>query len=331
MNTRKNFFIILFLILVLATPARAAWDVTEPAGDSNASDIDANVIANFTALGGALRDYRAGMKVRWVSTTTMKVSPGVLWVNDYITKTTDTTLDITGAPGDWAEATGQQAVSTLGYVVCDTSGNLQLTVTAPTHSDYGVTVATGTKRYATVNSVVYRYIGWFYMNATGSGELEADGVSNTADMSVTNTVYKETSAYSTVAVTTPASDSSTPIYSEGTALISVRFRPTDANNSILVEINGGVSGGGSATVIFYFQDGTGSDEALGVSSVVAANNAVKNPAIVDVIKAGGITIQLFEVRAGSDSGNIYLHGMSSGARLGLSTSIRLTEIENQID
>ena len=148
--------------------------------------------------------YRNGLVVSRDSTTTIKVFPGSAEINNsLLTKTSTTTLTITTA-SDWAGASSLQATSTYGYVGMDSSGNLKMHTTAPTHDNYAVSTTAGKKRYATWSSTVYRILGWFYMNATGSGELNTWEVGNIKEGDVSNAMVQ--GATSTQAVTSTTSD-----------------------------------------------------------------------------------------------------------------------------
>ena len=139
-------------------------------------------------------NYRSGMFVSRDSTTTVTVEPGVVEINDStITKSTTTTLTISTA-GDWAGGTSLRATSTMGFVGISDAGSIKLHTTAPTNQNYDLTVTAGKKRYATWSATVYRVIGWFYMNATGSGELDTYGVGNIKEGDIANTITRSNPA-----------------------------------------------------------------------------------------------------------------------------------------
>jgi len=161
--------------------------------------------------------YRDGLFVTQTGTTTMSVGLGRLEVNgSEITKTSATTLTLSTA-GDWAGGVSLRAVSTYGYVGVDTAGNIKMHTTAPSHSDYAVSNTSGIKRYATWSGTVYRIIGWFYMNATGSGELNSYEVGNLRDGSVFNSVMAQSSTTQSLSSTTYEDVNTTTIrfYSSG--------------------------------------------------------------------------------------------------------------------
>ena len=164
-------------------------------GASNYERLAAGTLGQFLKTNGAssnpswasagVTDYRKEMFVVQATTATITVGPGLLDVSGIITKTANTTLTLSTA-ADWAGGSSLRAVSTYGYVGVDTSGNIKLHTTAPTHSDYAVSITAGKKRYATWSGTVYRIIGWFFMNATGSGELNAWEVNNLREAGASN-------------------------------------------------------------------------------------------------------------------------------------------------
>lgn len=134
-------------------------------------------------------NYRDQMVVSWDSASTITVQPGAIEVNSTkVLKTTATTLTL-GTASDWAGGASLQAVSTYGYVGSDSSGNLKLHTTAPTNVDYALSFTLGKKRYATWSATVYRIIGWFYMNSTGSGQLNSYEVGNIRENGIPNITY----------------------------------------------------------------------------------------------------------------------------------------------
>ena len=184
--------------VVAANSARLSKVVTDGTEITTITDM------RNTRLPGLLvpANFRTGMQVSRDSTTTLTVFPGTVEINNtMVTKTSTTTLTISTA-GDYAGGSSLRATSTYGYVGIDASGNLKLHTTAPTHSNYGVSITTGKKRYATWSSTVYRILGWFFMNATGSGELNAYEVGNIKEADVPNAnIFQETNAFNTSSAT----------------------------------------------------------------------------------------------------------------------------------
>jgi len=173
---------------VAANSARLAKVVTDGTEITTITDLANRAVPGLLVP----TNFRSGLVVSMDSTTTMTVSPGTIEVNEtMIAKTTATTLTISTA-GDWAGGSSLRATNTYGFVGIDASGNVDMHTTAPTHSNYAVSSTAGRKRYATWSSTVYRIIGWFRMNGTGSGELDNFGVSNLPDMGTTNKVVRKT-------------------------------------------------------------------------------------------------------------------------------------------
>src|SRR3990167_4394563 len=138
--------------------------------------------------------FRDGYSLSLDSTSTITVFPGTLEINNaMVSRSTVATLNL-GTAGDWAGGTSLRAALTFGYVGVDSSGNVRLHTTRPTHQNYGVSVINGKLRYATWSSAVYRIIGSFFMN--GSQNLAAtisqdtSTVSNLTEGSFSNCVSK---------------------------------------------------------------------------------------------------------------------------------------------
>jgi len=160
----------------------------------------------WISLGALPKNWRNGLRCKQASTSTITVELGMLEVNGAsIEKTTETTLNL-ATDAHWAGGTNLRATSTYGYIGVDGSGNIKMHTTAPSHSDYAVSNTSGKKRYATWSGTVYRIIGWFYMNATGSGELSSFEVGNIAEIGVTNSVVRAGSTDDTINDTTYGSD-----------------------------------------------------------------------------------------------------------------------------
>jgi len=175
--------------------------------------------------------FRTGLYVSRDSTTTITVFPGTTEINSsMLSKTATTTLTLTTA-GDWAGGSSLQATSTFGYVGMDSSGNLKMHTTAPTHQNYALTVTAGKKRYATWSSTVYRILGWFYMNATGAGELNTYEVGNIKEADVANSVVLNSDTFFTTSSTTMVADTSgvTHFYSSGNP-IEIKYHTAGVND-----------------------------------------------------------------------------------------------------
>ena len=286
------------------------------------------------AQSGTPTHYRHQMYVMQASTTTMTIAPGELNVNGTIVnKTSNTTLTISTA-GDWAGGSSLRATNTTAYVGVDSSGNIKMHTTPPSHADYAlsITAANNTKRYASWASTTYRIIGWFRMNATGSGELDAFGVSNIADGDVKNVVEFETGAVATGTTTIP-SDDTIPQNTEGDQYLSQVFVPTNVNNKLRITVVLNMAHTqGSQPIIALFQDSTANALACEVD-YVSAINVSKNMRLIHYMKAATTSLTTFKVRAGTpSSGTTTFNGQSSARLFGgvLASSIRVEEIESQL-
>lgn len=133
--------------------------------------------------------YRDGLFVSRDSTTTITILPGSAEINSSIVSKTATSTLTIGTAGDWAGGTSLRAADTFGFVGMDTSGNLKLHTTAPTHDNYAVSTTVGKKRYATWSSTVYRILGWFYMDGASSALVQV--ASNIKDGNVPNQVLSQ--------------------------------------------------------------------------------------------------------------------------------------------
>ena len=178
--------------------------------------------------------YRAGLFVSRDSATTVTVLPGSSEINNtMVNKTATTTLTISTA-GDWAGGSSLRAADTFGFVGSDSSGNLKLHTTAPAFDNYALTTSSGKRRYASWSSTTYRILGWFYMDGSGSGNVEV--VSNVKEGDVPNIAISQdptTSGVVTNFTTTSATDvdlMKVRFYSSGNP-IKIRFNSHTSNSS----------------------------------------------------------------------------------------------------
>ena len=161
-----------------------AIDGGEPALDSESLRLarvstDGSEVGNvldmrFTSISLDARseDFtRVGFELTATTPDTVDVNPGVVYVGAVrVNKTTATQLKL-GTAGDWATGGSQRATSTMGYVVVNSSGSVKLSTTAPTlQSASGITA--GKKRYSVISANNWRVVGWFYMDAVGSGNVQ---------------------------------------------------------------------------------------------------------------------------------------------------------------
>ena len=190
-------------------------------------------------------NYRDGLYVSRDSATTIAVFPGSSEINSSIvTKTSTSTLTLSTA-GDWAGGSSLAAANTYGYVGIDTSGNLKLHTTAPTHDNYAVSTTAGKKRYATWSSTVYRILGWFRMN--GSSQLDAYTVSNIKEGNVPNSIFSIDSSNVTTSSATnvPLPGMSIKFYSSGNPVL-IRYDGAFQNDNSAGNVQFALSSDSSA-------------------------------------------------------------------------------------
>lgn len=285
------------------------------------------------AAAGIPAHYRDGLNVMQASTTTMTVAPGILEVNGQtIAKTANTTLTITAA-GNWAGGVSLQATNTTAYIGVDSSGNIKMHTTAPSHGDYAlsITAANITKRYVSWSSTTYRVIGWFRMNGAGSGELDTYGVSNLADGNAKNVVESTTGAVATGSTTIPFDDT-IPQNTEGDQYMSLNFVPTNVNNKLRITVvfNGAIASG--EMTVALFQDST-ANALKAASQAINAANVLANVMFTHTMKAATTSLTTFKVRMGAaNAGTNTFNGISSGRKYGgvMASSITVEEIESQL-
>lgn len=158
-------------------------------------------------------NYRDGMIVSRDSATTVTVLPGSCEINNSIIRKTSTTTLTISTAGDWAGGSSLRAADTYAFVGVDTSGNLKMHTTAPTHDNYAVSTTAGKRRYATWSSTVYRILGWFYMDGASGGQVQL--ASNIKDTSVSNTIISNDNNTFTTTSTTDVRLLEIPFYASG--------------------------------------------------------------------------------------------------------------------
>lgn len=222
--------------------------------------------------------WRSGYKLTFASPDSIVISPGRIKVSStLVSDDAHTTLTL-GTATDWAGGVSGRATSTLGYVGIDVNGNIKMFTTAPAYSDYSMNTS-GRKRYSLVSGTLYRIIGWFYMNATGSGEIDYCA-GNFKDGNVRNiwafTASDDTSTASTGYVT--LSRMTADFYTSGDpVLISFQGEFND-------------SGAGATTYLTLDIDGTKKDYAAATTSL-GGNMFASIPILYkDILTAGKHTI-----------------------------------------
>lgn len=174
--------------------------------------------------------YRSGLGVSRDSATTVTVLPGVAEINSSMVRKTSTTTLTIGTAGDWAGGSSLAAANTYGFVGMDTSGNLKLHTTAPTHDNYAVSTTAGKRRYATWSSTVYRILGWFRMN--GATQIYASEIGNIKEGDVSNSVVSSDLNVLAFTTTTFTDTAEINFYSSGGPVIATYTVSGDANATV---------------------------------------------------------------------------------------------------
>jgi len=185
--------------------------------------------ANAGSIAGILTapvNYRSGLNCKQATTVTMTVEGGVIDVDGTtVTKTADTILNLTTAT-DWVDDTSDQATSTYGYIYINAAGKIEMDDVEADEADTSGNTS-GIKRYndTGTDTTDRRMIGWFFMNATGAGELSTYEVGNLKDGDVHNSVVRTDMVNDAVNDTTYGSDltnTQVHFYSSGRGIVDVK-------------------------------------------------------------------------------------------------------------
>ena len=128
----------------------------------------------------------------------------------------------------------------------------------------------------------------------------------------------------TITTTTPADDTSIPQSTEGDSIITRTITPKNTNNLIQVVFSawGGVST--SALPVFSLYNASGN--ALRTWRLVEDTNWIQT--LVHIYTAGGTSEQTLDLRAGIDTGTLYINGDNAGnIKYGASSIISLIATE----
>lgn len=316
-----------------STPANTLYlakVVTDGTTVSSVTDARTTGITLASGANIVPTDYRKEMYVYQASSTTITVAPGVIDVGGTrVAKTSATTLTLTTA-SDWAGGSSLQAANTTGYVGIDSSGNIKMHTTAPTHSNSGLSVTAGTKRYVSWSSTTYRVIGWFRMNGVGSGQLYAWGASNISDGGVRNYIRLQTGGVQTGTTVLPYDDT-IPQNTEGDQYLSVDFVPSNTANFLRVRALAHVSSSAdqNQVAMALFQDSTANALAVGALDGGGANEE-NTLQLEHLMPAGTVSSTTFKIRIGGDgAGTTTVNGDGGAGKYGgkLATSLSVEEIE----
>lgn len=198
--------------------------------------------------------YRKDLTISVVTPDTITISSGVAYHGTTrLAKTASTSLAL-GTAADWVDGVSARGTDKYGYVVIDSSGNIKLTDTAPTKADTSGNTD-GKLRYCVVSSTYYRLLAWFYMNDTGSGNINYWEYGNFKDGDVKNVadIYSEAEVSETsTAIPIQLDDFTIHYYSAGEPL-NATFRSTvnaDATRNatsviVIDDVTQDVSNGGT--------------------------------------------------------------------------------------
>ena len=271
--------------------------------------------------------YRNGFTIKVATPDAVNVSPGALkHGTTFVRKTISSDLNI-GTAGDWASGSSERGTDTAGYVVISSAGVVKLTTTLPNVSDTSNNT-TQRLRYNTIDGTVYRYLNWFYMNATGSGNIEDWGYSELSDLGTVNTVTRTYRDAQTGTDLIP-NDDTIPQTSEGDELMTIVFVPTDADSMLRVEVIFEASASGTAPRIAAVLFRDSGSETEGVQYQAVSPNEAANIILRRNITADAIIATTFKVNIGaSQSGTLIFNGEAGSREYGgtMSSTITVTEI-----
>lgn len=216
---------------VAANSARIAKVVTDVTEITSITDLANRRLASLVIP----TNYRSGAIVSKDSTATVTILPGTIEINNSMIENGSTTTLNLATAGDWAGGSSLRAVNTFGFVGVDSSGNLKLHTTAPTHSNYAVSTTVGKKRYATWSGTVYRIIGWFYMDAASSGLIER--ASNIKEGDVANTIMTQDLAVLAFSSTTPSEVAKIHFYNSGGDVLLMGVMSADVTATDTFQMN----------------------------------------------------------------------------------------------
>jgi len=184
-------------------PAVAANSIRLARVSSDSTQVAAVRDDRVTALSVGISEdqFRQGLIISVVTPDAITISPGVTYNGtSRISKVGNTVLSL-GTATDFATGVSQRGTATLGFVAVNNLGSIKLTTTAPTKADTsGNTV--GKLRYSVIGTDYWRVLAWFYMNTTGSGNIDKWNFGNFKDGFVSNSIIKDNGISITLSDTT---------------------------------------------------------------------------------------------------------------------------------
>ena len=159
---RKICISILILCLFFINTAFAVdnWTPANPAGGSQAADIDANVIANNNAVDRLFSYYRIGCNISYASASTVSVAAGSVVCSDTAGTTRKLRANTTATTVTWTNIdTGSEAASTTYYVyaIGDTDA-----------ATFTIVVSTNASTPGGTSHDYYKRLGSFYNDASSN-------------------------------------------------------------------------------------------------------------------------------------------------------------------
>ena len=141
-------------------------------------------------------------------------------------------------------------------------------------------------------------------------------------------VKYETGDYATGSATIP-NDNSRPLWNEGTEFMNVAITPTNEANILKIDVVCELDTASAAVrTVSLFKDGAGTDECKAAMQEYELNGRSVNMAFTHYMVASGVIETEFGVRAGANTGDIYLNGVSGSPIMGgsMASSITVSEI-----
>lgn len=169
-------------------------------------------------------------------------------------------------------------------------------------------------------------------------ELDAEAIARAAAIlagnvklagDVVQVVNTQTGANATGNTAIPQ-DNTIPQITEGTQFLSQAITPTNAANTLIIDVILNVTAGAATTImVALFKAGT--NDALAVTAQgIGSTNILNGIALRYKMTAGTTSAITFSVRAGdATAGSMYLNGITTGQLFGgtLMSSITITEIK----
>ena len=277
-------------------------------------------------------NYRNEAFIQRDSTTAVHLEPGQIAIGSTLyTNNADTSSLSTATAANWIEGAVPSLVNQKFFVYAynnsGTTYSFKYGSADPTATDTNSN-ANGTLRFLTTGGTTYRVMGWASGDSTGAIQTTAFG--NVADGTVVNQVYFQTGALST-GTTVMVSDDTIPDDQEGTRVLLATFRPTNANNILMIEVLVNMSSGGSdAQVIVALYKDSDANAIAAVQDIGTGGSIPKEVPLRHMMVAGTINPISFYVRAGDITAGTVTYNGDAGARLlggVMVSSIRIVEIE----